>query len=180
MQFLARTKRVGETPRGQTQAVEPPVPDESFREDGNTVAVALPNDERAPGQARRAVRVAFTTWRLGKIVEDAVVAVSELVTNAIRHGLPPVGVLLRRRIGQVRIDVEDARAELPAAAAESDGLLESGRGLDIVRAVADDVGSAHIPGDGKFVYASWDLKGSPTETDRYGEGFQPPPLGTSA
>jgi hypothetical protein len=121
----------------------------------------LPNDERAPGQARRAVRVAFTTWRLGRIVEDAVAAASQLVTNAVRHGLPPVGLLLRRRIGLVRIDVEDARAELPTAG-EQDALPESGRGLDIVRAVADDLGSEHIPGDGKFVYASWTLSDPPT------------------
>ena len=177
--FLAPAKQVDETPHGQTLGVKPHRPDESVPPDGNTVVVGLPNDERAPGQARRAVRVAFTTWRLGKIVDDAVVAVSELVTNAVRHGLPPVGVLLRRRIGLVRIDVEDARAELPAAVGDSDGLLESGRGLNIVRAVADDLGSEHIPGDGKLVYASWNLTDSPTETDHQGEAFEPP-LGTSA
>ncbi len=57
--------------------------------------------------------------------------------------------------------------------------MESGRGLDIVRAVADDVGSEHIPGDGKLVYASWNLTDLPTQTDHQGEAFEPP-LITSA
>jgi anti-sigma regulatory factor (Ser/Thr protein kinase) len=166
--------RVDETPHGQPLGVKPPGPDESVRPDGNTVAVVLPNDERAPGQARRAVRVAFTTWRLGKIVDDAAVAVSELVTNAVRNGLPPVGVLLRRRTGLVRIDVEDARAELPAAARETDGLPESGRGLNIVRAVADDLGSEHIPGGGKLVYASWNLTDSLAKTHPDRVAVEPP------
>jgi anti-sigma regulatory factor (Ser/Thr protein kinase) len=117
----------------------------------------LPNDGHAAGRARQAVRRTFTRWHLASVVEDAVLVASELVTNAIRYGLPPVGLLLRRRVGQVRIDVNDARPEPVKAAEKAADLAESGRGLEIVDAVADETGSAHIPGDGKFVYAAWNI-----------------------
>jgi anti-sigma regulatory factor (Ser/Thr protein kinase) len=125
----------------------------------------LSNDDRAPGEARRAVRTTFTQWRLPSVVNDAVVAVSELVTNAVRHGLPPVHLLLRRRPGQVRMEVDDARPDLLAAQVTPDLLAESGRGLAIVDELADDSGSQRIPGDGKSVYASWNVVDSTEEAD---------------
>jgi anti-sigma regulatory factor (Ser/Thr protein kinase) len=129
----------------------------------HTAQFLLPNDETAAGQARRDVRVTLTRWHLVSVIEDAALAVSELVTNAIRHGLPPVGLLLRRRDGQVRMDVNDARPE-PVTAGDRPGeLAESGRGLEIVNAVADETGSEHIPGDGKFVYAAWNISDQPAE-----------------
>jgi anti-sigma regulatory factor (Ser/Thr protein kinase) len=125
--------------------------------DGNTVHFQLPNDETAAGQARRDVRLTFTRWRLVAVIEDAALAVSELVTNATRHGLPPIGLCLRRRVGQVRIDVNDARPE-PVTVGERVGeLADSGRGLEIVDAVSDETGSEHIPGAGKFVFAAWNI-----------------------
>jgi anti-sigma regulatory factor (Ser/Thr protein kinase) len=125
----------------------------------------LSNDDRAPGEARRAVRTTFAQWRLPSVVNDAVVAVSELVTNAVRHGLPPVHLLLRLRPGQVRMEVDDARPELLVAQVAPDLLAESGRGLAIVDELADDSGSQRIPGDGKSVYASWNIVESTEEAD---------------
>jgi hypothetical protein len=118
----------------------------------SAVEVALANDATAPGQARR----------LPTLVDSCVLAVSELVTNAIRHGLPPVGLLMRRRPGHVRIDVNDARPEPLSAegATQPDGMAESGRGLGLVREVADELGSERVPGDGKNVYASWNVDGT--------------------
>jgi anti-sigma regulatory factor (Ser/Thr protein kinase) len=128
----------------------------------SAVEVALANDATAPGQARRAVRETLIGWRLPTLVDSCVLAVSELVTNAIRHGLPPVGLLMRRRPGHVRIDVNDARPEPLSAegATQPDGMAESGRGLGLVREVADELGSERVPGDGKNVYASWNVDGT--------------------
>jgi anti-sigma regulatory factor (Ser/Thr protein kinase) len=123
--------------------------------DDETAVFHLPNDDTAPARARRDVRKTLTGWRLLSIVDDAVLAVSELVTNAVRHGLPPIGLLLRRRTGQVRMEVDDARRDLLVTGPTSGPLDESGRGLDIVREVADHLGAERIPGDGKYVYASW-------------------------
>jgi anti-sigma regulatory factor (Ser/Thr protein kinase) len=126
---------------------------------GDSVGMSLPNDATAPGAARRVVRDTLTGWRLPALVNSCVLTVSELVTNAVRHGLPPVGLRVRRRVGGVRIDVNDARPEpLDTTGQPSPTeLAESGRGLGIVREVADDVGSEHIPGDGKSVHASWTI-----------------------
>jgi len=166
--------RLARDPNGQTVGVQRTSHDSPKALDGNTAAFILPDDERAAGQARRAVRGTLTGWRLPAVIDDAVLAVSELVTNAVRHGLPPIGLLLRRRVGQVRIDVDDARPEPLSAVGKPGGLVESGRGLDIVRDVADDVGSEHIPGDGKSVYASWNIKDPPAHAGRPGEGVEPP------
>lgn len=133
---------------------------------GDTAQFQLPNDATAAGQARRDVRLIFTRWRLLAVIEDAALAVSELVTNAMRHGLPPIGLRLRRRAGQVRIDVNDARPEPLTTGERPSGLAESGRGLEIVNAVADETGSEHIPGDGKFVYAAWNITSASADAGR--------------
>lgn len=76
--------------------------------EGNTVGMSLPNDATAPTEARHAVRATPTRWRLPALVDSCVLTVSELVTNAVRYGLPPLGLVMRRRKGAVRIDVSDA------------------------------------------------------------------------
>jgi anti-sigma regulatory factor (Ser/Thr protein kinase) len=124
---------------------------------------ALPHDATAPATARTAVRTTFVRWRVLALVDDAMVAVSELVTNALRHGLPPIGLQLRRGARQVRLDVADARAEPISDGQEATVLAESGRGLDIVRTLADDVGIEAIPGDGKAVYAAWNTAERPID-----------------
>jgi len=147
---------VGHRPGGQTRSMDP-TPDDTKPPTADTVGVSLPNDATAPGTARRVVRDTLTGWRLPALVDSCVLTVSELVTNAVRHGLPPLGLRVRRWVGGVRIDVSDGRPEPldTSSRRQPVGLTESGRGLGIVRAVADDLGSEHVPGDGKYVYASW-------------------------
>jgi anti-sigma regulatory factor (Ser/Thr protein kinase) len=150
------------------------IQDKPDASDGNTVGMSLPNDATAPGSARHAVQATLTRWKLPALVDSCVLTVSELVTNAMRHGLPPLGFVMRRRKGAVRIDVSDARPELleTMSPPQPGNLAESGRGLEIVRAVADDLGSEHIPGDGKNVYASWNVTVDQSVQD-------PPPPGDS-
>jgi anti-sigma regulatory factor (Ser/Thr protein kinase) len=140
---------------------------------GGSAAFRLSSDDRAPGAARRAVRVTFIKWRLSSVVDDAVVVVSELVTNAVRHGLPPIRLLLRRRLGQVRMDVDDARPDLISAGFTPDTLSESGRGLEIVAELADHAGSRRIPGGGKSVYASWNIVDLTGEAEFLGGATSP-------
>jgi anti-sigma regulatory factor (Ser/Thr protein kinase) len=164
--------RLPPTLSGQTIAVDQKE-DAARMSAGDTAQFHLPNDETAAGQARRDVRLTFTRWRLATVIEDAALAVSELVTNAVRHGLPPIGLRLRRRVGQVRIDVNDARPEPVIAGGRPSDLSESGRGLGIVDAVADETGSEHIPGDGKFVYAAWNITSPAAGAGRLGDGSPP-------
>ena len=125
--------------------------------DGDLVSVVeLPADQQAPGQARRATREVLRTWQLPALVDRVVLVVSELVTNSIRYGRPPLRLVLTRHPRDVRVDVHDAVAsepELRAGPASADA--ESGRGLLIVSAVADAVGVEQVPGDGKHVFASF-------------------------
>jgi len=124
---------------------------------GDILELALPDDATAPGEARRSVRATLTRWRLPTLIDACVLASSELVTNAFLRGRPPIGLSLRRRADQVRLDVSDSDPHLDTAPAEDDvnDLAESGRCLDVVRAVADDVGAEGIPHDGKTLFASW-------------------------
>jgi anti-sigma regulatory factor (Ser/Thr protein kinase) len=125
---------------------------------GEVVHVDLRPGPHAPADARRATREVLRRWELPSLVDRVVLVVSELVTNSVRYGRPPLRLDLRRQRSGVRIDVHDAVLEEPAlhgrAAVEDD--RESGRGLLIVSAVADEVGVEQVPGDGKHVYASFD------------------------
>jgi len=90
------------------------------------------------------------------LVDTVVLAVSELVGNAVRHGAAPVRLTLRRRLDGIRVDVHDGdprEPRMPAPEASATAGSESGRGLQIVSRVADEVGVERIRGDGKLVYA---------------------------
>jgi anti-sigma regulatory factor (Ser/Thr protein kinase) len=120
------------------------------------VQVDLDSDPHAPAEARQATRDVLARWRLPALIDTVVLAVSELVTNAIRHGRPPVGLTLRRREQDLRVDVHDADPrEPPRGQATSVAEAESGRGMDIVAALAGEVGVEQIPDDGKVVFASF-------------------------
>jgi anti-sigma regulatory factor (Ser/Thr protein kinase) len=126
----------------------------------STVAMSLAQDATAAVQARRVVRDTLLGWQLPALVDPCVLVVSELVTNAVRHGRPPFGLSVRRRFGNVRIDVNDARPEpvTDLGGSQPDNLAESGRGLCLVRDAADNVGCERVRGDGKNVYASWNVR----------------------
>jgi anti-sigma regulatory factor (Ser/Thr protein kinase) len=121
------------------------------------VRVELVADAQAPGHARRATREALRTWQLPALVDRVLLVVSELVTNSVRYGSPPLRLVLSRFERSVRVDVHDAVASVPdlPGRCPADDDAESGRGLLLVSAVADDVGVEHVPGDGKHVYASF-------------------------
>lgn len=119
------------------------------------VAVALPADTTAPSIARARTRSVLGAWRLPALLDPLLLVVSELVGNAVRHGRPPVAMLLRRTGPGVRVEVHDENAgSPPAGGGLPDDDAESGRGLYLVEAVATDSGVEQIPGDGKVVWAT--------------------------
>jgi anti-sigma regulatory factor (Ser/Thr protein kinase) len=119
------------------------------------VPVELPQDQTAPAAARAGARNVLGAWRLPRLLDPLQLVVSELVGNAVRHGRPPVAMLLRRTRGGVRVEVHD---EEPMPAPAGAGLpaedAESGRGLFLVEAVSTDTGVEQVPGDGKVVWAT--------------------------
>ncbi|MFI1092716.1 ATP-binding protein [Streptomyces sp. NPDC020917] len=103
--------------------------------------------------ARRLVRTALATWDLEALVDDAVLIVSELVTNAVRH-TPSLLIrvsITRSAPGLVRIDVVD-RSQRPPLRRRTDEYSENGRGLTLVDRLTAHWGSDPLP-FGKRVWA---------------------------
>ena len=86
-----------------------------------------------------------------EVLEDAVLLVSELVTNSILHGGPPVVVAVDCEESALRVRVRDGSADIPTprqAGREDEG----GRGLEIVATLSDDWGIEPHEDDGKHVW----------------------------
>lgn len=123
----------------------------------NRPALSLGAGPRGVQDARRWVVGAFNAIGRTDLVESAEVAVSELVTNALLHGKPPIQVRVRGTHEHPRVEVHDGSLdppEMPAVTADDDldGLLLTfGRGLNIV-ARASYAWGAEIEDDGKTVW----------------------------
>ena len=121
--------------------------------------ITFPPAWQAPGLARRATREVLAAWRLAHLEEAAILLVSELVTNAVRHagtGGAPVILRLETTGTWLRIEVHDADARGPQPRTPT-GLDESGFGLVLVEAVADKWG-VHRTAAGKTVWAELDAR----------------------
>jgi len=120
--------------------------------------IPLPAAERAPGLARQATRDAVTAWRVTDVEETAVLLVSELVTNAVRHaraGTPAVALRLELAGAFLRIEVHDADARVPQP--RTPGALDgSGFGLLLIAAMSDKWGVRQTK-TGKAVWVEIDI-----------------------
>jgi anti-sigma regulatory factor (Ser/Thr protein kinase) len=126
------------------------------------VEVGLPEDARAAGVARRIVGSTLDRWNLGPLLDRTLLVVSELTSNAVRHGGPPVRLILQRFDSHLRVSLHDRASEPPRMApAEVPTDATSGRGMVLVGATSDGNGVRQIPGDGKEVWA--ELKLDPDE-----------------
>ncbi|MET8144122.1 ATP-binding protein [Sphaerisporangium sp. NPDC005288] len=112
--------------------------------------------EAGPGsvaQARALVRDAVVGWGLSELADEAVLIVSELCTNAVRHGRPPVTLVLRasgRCLGGEVADRGESFAIPRPRASDED---EAGRGLQIVEHLTDEWGvDSGVHGVGKAVW----------------------------
>lgn len=95
----------------------------------------LPPEQASAAAARRFVREVCTNWGCEHTLDEALVVVSELVTNAVVHAQSSCDLRISRRDGAVRIDVRDegAGSPDPHVAAEED---EHGRGLFLISAMS--------------------------------------------
>ncbi|GAA3817415.1 hypothetical protein GCM10022226_42530 [Sphaerisporangium flaviroseum] len=117
-----------------------------------TMSCELPGDEAIVVKARDIVRRTLVGWDLPDLMDDVVLMVSELVTNAIAHGAPPIGLSLRAGDGALRGEVTDNGSGLPRRL-HVDRHVDHGRGLVIVDALADQWGLTACPGrTGKSVW----------------------------
>lgn len=119
-------------------------------------SAVLEHGLQAAGAARRLVAAVLLRWELHALLDVLLLVVSELVTNAVRHGRPPVHLTVSRTPAELRLRVRDASSAEPVhpAGERLDLEAETGRGVDIVTALADEFGWEQIDG-GKVVYASF-------------------------
>ncbi|WGL52215.1 SpoIIE family protein phosphatase [Nocardioides sp. BP30] len=117
------------------------------------ICLAVEEDLDEIGSARTRTEEQLLAWGVPQRQRlDLVLMVSELVTNAMTHGRPPVELRLRRTQREIVVEVSDAssvRARRQRPGIED----EHGRGLGIVERLADRWGS-RIVSDGKVVWAA--------------------------
>ncbi len=112
-------------------------------------------DPRAARTAREFIGAHVSEPGLADLRETAVLLVSEVVTNALRHTDGRVDLELWRFPDRVRVEVSDETSRNPVSA--SSGLLdESGRGVPLMDALSDRWGTSPH-GAGKVVWFELDL-----------------------
>ncbi|MBF8184983.1 ATP-binding protein [Nonomuraea sp. K274] len=117
-----------------------------------TVECLLPSVAAGVGEARSLVRAELTKWGLDEAIDDCLIIVSELVTNAVRYGGSAYALRLEDREGHLYGEVFDPGEGVPRPCSPDVNAL-SGRGLQIVAAIADDWGVSPATG-GKIVWFS--------------------------
>jgi anti-sigma regulatory factor (Ser/Thr protein kinase) len=117
----------------------------------------LDSDAREVSRVRHAVTTALTSLGVSDDERDVVaLLVSELVTNAIRHGRPPLTVRAKHTDGSVTVGVEDASSTVPVPVKDTSWDANGGRGLHLVEALADGWGVTRN-GNGKRVWFRLEL-----------------------
>lgn len=111
--------------------------------------------------ARDFARETLLRWGLDGLVQDAMMVVSELVTNALRHGLrggqggagpEQTELVLWGRARQLVCVVIDS-SDSPPVRAPSSVTMEDGRGLHVVQALASSWGWTVLGINRKAVWA---------------------------
>ena len=92
-------------------------------------------DLTGPRAARQRVASHFAG---SPVLEDLLLCLSEVVTNAVMHALPPIRVHASTDGGTTRVEVSDGSTVPPRARAAPppDRLATSGRGLHLVERLA--------------------------------------------
>jgi anti-sigma regulatory factor (Ser/Thr protein kinase) len=128
------------------------------------IALRTPGPEpHSISAARKFTALTLQRWGIADREADVSVVVSELLSNAVRHGLRPTTDMPGRpiRLGLVHTGpsimcaVADPSERLPVPR-EPLWLEESGRGLHVIASLSDQWGSCPSPGQpGKVVWATF-------------------------
>jgi anti-sigma regulatory factor (Ser/Thr protein kinase) len=103
--------------------------------DSGCWSIELDRDAEAPRAARRALG-AWLPEMPPRVRENALVAVTELVTNAVLFGRPPIHVRASVRADVLVVEVSDDGDERPRRRVPSE---DGGIGLNVVYLLADRV-----------------------------------------
>ena len=118
----------------------------------------IPAGRGSARSARRAVAVTLRMWALERLLADAELVVSELMTNAVLHaaGTSTYELSILLHDGRLRLAVTDPSAAPPRIRPSDDG-LPGGRGLRIVASLARSWGHQATADGGKQVWAELDV-----------------------
>ncbi len=103
------------------------------------MTVTLPATGRAAGLARQVTRDALAVWQVAHLEETAVLLVSELVTNVVRHARSralAMALRLEPEGASLLIEVHDTDPHEPRHRARRSTLDESGFGFVLIEALA--------------------------------------------
>lgn len=129
---------------------------------GHRELMLVPGPETV-STAREFTAATLQGWKLDGLVEEAVIVASELVTNALRHGMcwpaaekDTAGVELawQREADRIVCVVTDCSA-MPPVLEQADVSSESGRGLQVVSALAAAWGWVVLGAREKAVWAAF-------------------------
>jgi anti-sigma regulatory factor (Ser/Thr protein kinase) len=119
----------------------------------------LPADRTAPSRARSFVGEAMRSWHLpNDTIADAVLLVSELVTNALLHARSAPSVEVTLQDGRLRCVVSDDSPLVPRRRRYASDAA-TGRGIALVETLASRWGS-DPDGSGKRVWFELDVNGA--------------------
>jgi len=112
----------------------------------------LPDSVQAPATARAFLRGAACSTHQAQVLDEAELLVSELATNAVLHGAPPIIVRVECDGSDgLRVSVTDGNPQppIPRVPGHDDA---TGRGIRLVDAISDRWGVHPHPGEGKEVW----------------------------
>ena len=116
------------------------------------VTTELPAVAESVPAGRAFLSGALTDWDCAGTADDARLLLSEVLTNSVQHAQGPIGLHVRRTATELTVEISDGSPHLPQprSAGEDE---ESGRGLILVRTLADSWG-VRPTDDGKTIWFS--------------------------
>ncbi|GGS83653.1 hypothetical protein GCM10010156_47850 [Planobispora rosea] len=143
----------------------------------------LHHDQYAARAAREFTSTSLRAWALEHLIGDTAVVVSELVTNAVRHGVDdaddaddaddpasvrsaePVKVMICRTERSVVCAVTDPSPRGPQLR-DPDYEAENGRGLQVIQGISHTWGWSPLQTRGKAVWAAFTISPSSPARER--------------
>ena len=121
------------------------------------LVMTLSAEDHSVRLARHAAHVVLSVWELAHMEEAAILIVSELVTNAVRHARETDVVEVDLHVTRtcLRIEIQDSDRHWPQPRIPG-GFEESGFGFVLVDALADKWGVRETTA-GKAVWAELDM-----------------------